>query len=266
MEIRRSVYTKTRGLRPVRRRLRIDLPVPGGVRRRLPRRSYNSDKQPRMAILSVRLAVSAVIIIVVLLLKSIDIPATRWAVDRVREAITYDFSINETLGKLKFVSKYIPNLQAVFGQQDMETQPPAEQESSEDIQQSIFTAPAEGKVAGLFGEVYQEDGSDRNQGIDIISQEQGWVYSAADGQVVATGEEESYGKYIKIDHGNGWVSLYSGCSEIQVEVGSSVKQGDRIGMMGEDSSGNYRLHFETWKDEQPVDPLPLIQEGSKVIR
>ena len=62
------------------------------------------------------------------------------------------------------------------------------------------------------------------------------------------------------------MSLYSNCSDIQAEVGSAVKQGDRLGKMGANSSGTYQLHFETWKDEQPVDPLPLIQENSKVIR
>ena len=93
-----------------------------------------------MAILSVRLAVSAVIIIVVLLLKSIDIPATRWAVDRVREAITYDFSINETLGKLKFVSKYI--LQAVLDR----IWNPAFLVEQEDIQQSTLLPGRSGRA------------------------------------------------------------------------------------------------------------------------
>ena len=99
MDMKRSVYPKTRSLRPVRRRPRLDLPVPGSIRRKAWYRSTDSsDNQLRMAILSVRLAVSAVIIIAVILLKSIDIPATRWAVEKVKEAITYDFSISETLG------------------------------------------------------------------------------------------------------------------------------------------------------------------------
>ncbi|NLO83253.1 MAG: M23 family metallopeptidase [Clostridiales bacterium] len=274
MEMKRSVYTKTRGLRPVRRRSRINLPIiPGGVRRKTSyRRLDGSDKQQRMAILSVRLAVSAVIVIVVILLKSIDIPASRWAIERVKEAITYDFSISETLGKLKFVSRYLPNFQAVFGEQDMEMQPSSSEgesgkaDSGAETQPPVFTAPAEGKVVGLFGEIYEDDGGGSNRGIDIVSQEQGWVYAAADGQVIAIGEDEDYGKYVKVDHGNGWMSFYSGCSDIQAEVGSPIKQGDRIGKMGVNSSGEYQLHFETWKDEQPVDPLPLIQEDSKVIQ
>ena len=267
MDMKRSLYPKTRSLRPVRRRPRLDLPVPGSIRRKAWYRSTDSsDNQLRMAILSVRLAVSAVIIIAVILLKSIDIPATRWAVEKVKEAITYDFSISETLGKLKFVSRYLPDFQAVFGEQDMKTQPSPEQDSGQDLYQPVFTAPAEGKVVGLFGKTYDDAGGGSNQGIDILSQEQGWIYATADGQVIATGEDENYGKYIKVAHDGGWMSLYSNCSDIQAEVGSAVKQGDRLGKMGANSSGTYQLHFETWKDEQPVDPLPLIQENSKVIR
>ena len=76
-------------------------------------------------------------------------------------------------------------------------------------------------------------------------------------------EDENYGKYIKVAHDGGWMSLYSNCSDIQAEVGSAVKQGDRLGKMGANSSGTYQLHFETWKDEQPVDPLPLIRRTAR---
>jgi len=268
LEAGKGVYVK-RGLRPVRRR-RIDLPVPRPVRRRA---SYGRmdalDEEHKSAVLVVKMSVAAVIIVVVMLLKSIDTPATRWAVDRIREAITYDFDINESLGKLKFVGDYLPGLKAVFNERDAkkDDEGAGNQQGNGQADQPVFAAPAEGKVVGFFGQVYDDEGKKvTNQGIDILSEQQGWVYTVADGKVVAVGEDEIYGKYVKIDHGEGWVALYGGCGDIQVQVGALVKQGDRIGKMGENPSGGYRLHFEVWHDDKPVDPLQLIQEESKVFQ
>lgn len=269
MEAGKGVYVK-KGLRPVRRRRRLDLPVSRPVRRRT---SYGRmdalDEEHKAAVLVVRISVAAVIIVVVMLLKSIDTPATRWAVDRIREAITYDFDINESLGKLKFVGDYLPGLKAVFSEREAqnEGEEPGEKEVNDQADQPVFAAPAEGKVVGFFGQVYDGDGKEaKSQGIDILSKQQGWVYTVADGKVIAVGEDETYGKYVKVDHGGGWVALYGGCEDIQVQVGASVKQGDRIGKMGKAPSEGYRLHFEVWHGDQPVDPLKLIQEESKVFQ
>lgn len=268
MEAGKGVYVK-KGLRPVRRR-RLDLPVPRSVRRRT---SYGRvdalDDQQKAAILVVKISVAAIIIVVVMLLKSIDTPVTNWAVDRIREAITNDFDIDESLGKLKFVGDFLPGLKAVFNEGQVQDEGPKAggEGVEEQADQPVLTAPAEGKVVGFFGRVSNDEGKEvTNQGIDILSDEQGWIYAAYDGKVMAIGEDGPYGRYVKVDHGQGWVAFYSGCEDIQVQVGASVKQGDRIGKMGKAPSQGYRLHFEVWNGDQPVDPLKLIQEESKVFR
>lgn len=269
MEAGKGVYVK-KGLRPVRRR-RLDLPVSRPVRRRaLYGRTGTSDDQHKTAVLIVRMSIVAIIIVVVMLLKSIDTPITKWAVDRIRDAITYDFDIDESLGKLKFVGDYLPRIKAVFNQHQAQNGEEAEEEVKREYEgayQPVLVAPAEGRVSGFFGQIYDDEGKKvTNQGIDILSQQQGWVYAAHDGKVVAIGEDGPYGAYVKVDHGGGWVALYSGCEDIQVQVGASVKQGDRICKMGKDPSEGYRLHFEVWHGDQPVDPLKLIQEDNKVFQ
>ncbi len=276
MARRNITYLRQRSQNAVRRQPRTNLNIPRSTRRKPGYgRTGNLDEERKTAILVVKIAVSAIIIVVVMLLKSIDTPATQWAVDKVRDAITYDFSINETLGKLKFVSDYLPGFKAVFGEQNMTdttdsvTQGMADsttQGMDDYAQQPVFTAPAEGKVVSYFGQPAEDGKSGNNTGIDIVSQQQGWVYSVGDGQVIATGEDQDWGKYVKVDQGDGLICFYARCSEIQAKVGVSLKQGDRIGKMGDDSSGAYRLHFEIRKDEQPLDPLPFIQEGSKVLQ
>ncbi|MBM7583070.1 murein DD-endopeptidase MepM/ murein hydrolase activator NlpD [Caldicoprobacter guelmensis] len=269
MEAGKGVYAK-RGLRPIRQRPRLGLPVSHPMRRRI---SYGKpgglEDEHKAAILVVRMSVAAVIIVVVMLLKSIDTPTTKWAVDRIREAITYEFDINESLGKLKFVGDYLPKFKEVFSQHQIQNQSEEPEKQGANVQADwpVFAAPAEGKVVCFFGQVYDKKGQKvKSQGIDISSQQQGWVYAAADGKVIAVGEDENSGKYIKVDHGEGWGTLYSQCGETQVQVGDSVKRGDKIGKMGQDAAGGYRLHFEVWHGEQLVDPLELIQQESKVFQ
>lgn len=269
MEAGKGVYAK-KGLRPIRQRHRLDLSVSRPMRRRISHgKTGVLEDEYKAAILVVRMSVAAVIIVVVMLLKSIDTPATKWAVDRIREAITYEFDINESLGKLKFVGDYLPKFKEVFSQHQVQnkSEEPEKQGASVQAGQPVFAAPAEGKVVCFFGQVYDKEGQEvKSQGIDISSQQQGWVYAAADGKVVAVGEDEASGKYIKVDHGEGWVALYGQCGDIQVQVGALVKQGDKIGKMGQDPVGGYRLHFEVWHGDQLVDPLELIQQESKVFQ
>ena len=54
-----------------------------------------------------------------------------------------------------------------------------------------------------------------------------------------------YGKYIIIDHGNEFITLYGHLSEVDVLPGDKVKEGDVIGKMGSTgfSTGDH-LHFE----------------------
>ena len=54
-----------------------------------------------------------------------------------------------------------------------------------------------------------------------------------------------YGKYIIIDHGNDFITLYGHLSEVDVLPGDKVKEGDVIGKMGSTgfSTGDH-LHFE----------------------
>lgn len=55
----------------------------------------------------------------------------------------------------------------------------------------------------------------------------------------------SYGRYIIVDHGGGYVTLYGHCEKVAVSVGDYVTKGQVIGYVG--TTGNstgYHLHFE----------------------
>lgn len=70
-----------------------------------------------------------------------------------------------------------------------------------------------------------------------------------------------YGKCVRIDHGNGYVTIYAHLSQINVVAGQIVQAGDIIGITGNtgNSTGPH-LHFEVRLNGSPIDPQPLIDE------
>jgi len=80
------------------------------------------------------------------------------------------------------------------------------------------------------------------------------IFAAASGTVVYVNEKPStsnYGKYLVIEHvieGSRYYSLYAHLSSIAATVGSTVRQGEKVGVMGYTGVGLNRerahLHFE----------------------
>ena len=89
------------------------------------------------------------------------------------------------------------------------------------------------------------------------------ILASAPGKIVFAGEQGSYGKLVKIDHGNGYVTYYAHNSEILVKVGQLVKTGDTIakcGMTGS-ATGNH-CHFEIRYNGKAIDPMTILPKTS----
>jgi len=56
------------------------------------------------------------------------------------------------------------------------------------------------------------------------------VYAVAGGQVIAVGENEEIGRYVRIIHGNQAESLYGNLRDVNVSVPANVKKGQIIGI------------------------------------
>lgn len=104
-------------------------------------------------------------------------------------------------------------------------------------------------------------GSNRNhKGIDIAAPSGTAIYAAADGVVIYSGwDSGGYGNCIRIDHGNGYVTVYAHNSSLSVSVGQTVTRGEYIGGVGTtgDSSGNH-CHFEVRCNGIPYNPANYI--------
>lgn len=94
------------------------------------------------------------------------------------------------------------------------------------------------------------------------------IESVGDGTVEYAGWNGGYGKYIKIRHGNGFVSAYAHLSSINSKVtkGSRVTQGQLIGEVGSTGrSTGPHLHYEIYENGTPVDPFNLDLSPSEEI-
>lgn len=101
-----------------------------------------------------------------------------------------------------------------------------------------FVWPTSGTITQGFKPMHQAIDIGAPTGTPIVAADSGYV-------VTAGWSEYGYGKYVVIDHGNGFQTLYSHLSVILVEVGQSVGKGERIGSIGSTGrSTGPHLHFE----------------------
>ena len=80
------------------------------------------------------------------------------------------------------------------------------------------------------------------------------VTAFADGVIVAAGDSDSYGKYMIIDHGDGYSTLYAHCSELCMGCGN-VSKGDVIAKVGSTGAATGpHLHFELMCNDTYLNP------------
>ena len=110
---------------------------------------------------------------------------------------------------------------------------------------------------GLF-----EDDGGAHTGLDIATPTGSYIRAAGAGRVIDVGEEDpTYGKYVRIDHGNGYETLYGHASEISVELGEEVRKNEVIALSGSTGRSTApHLHFEILLEGEHVDPLELVQQ------
>lgn len=124
-----------------------------------------------------------------------------------------------------------------------------------------FTAPLPGVSGGRnFGHRRFFNGQPRNphSGADLRAAKGTPVFAANGGRIVLAEDLFFSGNAVFIDHGAGVVSVYLHLSQIDVEVGTRVEQGARIGLAG--STGRVtgpHLHWGIRVLDARVDPFTL---------
>ena len=117
--------------------------------------------------------------------------------------------------------------------------------------------PVTGRISSDFGRRIHpiRKVEDFHSGIDIAVPTGTRVRAAADGVVTFSGWMGGFGYTVVIDHGDGVETLYAHNSQLQVSVGTKVKQGDTIALSGNTgTSTGPHLHFSIKVDGEYVDP------------
>lgn len=130
--------------------------------------------------------------------------------------------------------------------------------------------PTIGKVIREFSDqslVYSKtlDEWTEHPGIDIEAQEGSDVKACFDGTVIDLGEDPLYGKYVVIDHGDGYISKYYNLKDLKdIQIGDIVRQGEKIGEVGTSSNIEYmdppHLHFEILYNGENQNPLKFLPQ------
>lgn len=97
----------------------------------------------------------------------------------------------------------------------------------------------------------------KNNGIDMLSSDP-FIKSAHEAQVVQIRKMPSQ-NYLLITKFENLYIVYSNLQNVLLKEGEMISLGTHIGKALQNEQGDYELHFETWHDKTPVNPLSFIK-------
>lgn len=114
--------------------------------------------------------------------------------------------------------------------------------------------PVEGYITRGF------DLAGRHIGIDIAGKQGSPVSAVAEGNIIFSGWTYDDGQMVIISHAGGYLTFYKHNQMLLGSVGSRVKRGEPIALLGNSGKASLgpHLHFEVWKNSSPVDPSELL--------
>ena len=96
--------------------------------------------------------------------------------------------------------------------------------------------------------------------IDVVAPANTTIKAAKGGTVIYTGWSATTGHTMILQHNHNLLSVYKHNSELLKDIGSFVKAGEAIGVVGTSGklSTGPHLHFELWKAGTPLNPSTYI--------
>ncbi|MCL2374120.1 MAG: M23 family metallopeptidase [Treponema sp.] len=89
------------------------------------------------------------------------------------------------------------------------------------------------------------------------------IIAAKDGRVSALGYDRVFGHFVILTHAGGFQTLYAHLHNVSVRRGDQVRQGARIGSVGNTGlSTGPHLHFAIYRNNRAVNPLDFLNPRS----
>ncbi len=119
----------------------------------------------------------------------------------------------------------------------------------------LFVWPVDGQLSSKFGRRRMG----WHQGIDVMADLGTPVFASASGTVVLSRYEALYGRVLKIEHLNGFTTVYAHNDENLVEVGDRVMVGQPIASVGRTGRATaHHVHFEIRQAGLAYNPLYML--------
>ena len=124
--------------------------------------------------------------------------------------------------------------------------------------------PVIGYIGSGYG--YRKDPIDGKKrlhsGLDFSVNLNTDVMATGDGVVKKAEYDSGWGRYIKIDHGYSYETVYAHLYKIYVKNGQKVQRGDVIGKSGNSGrAAGFHLHYEVHKNKKSEDPSKYFFTG-----
>lgn len=118
----------------------------------------------------------------------------------------------------------------------------------------FFARPVNGYISREFN---PEEG---HYGIDIVAKNGTPIYAAASGYVIFSDYTVDDGYMIIIIHPNDYISVYKHCLSLLKHKREKIIQSEMIALTGNTGHKSHgpHLHFEIWKNGQPLNPQKLF--------
>ncbi len=121
--------------------------------------------------------------------------------------------------------------------------------------------PLQAKVQSAFGDVKTGSGM-RWEGLLLAAAEGEPVHAIFDGRVVYADWLRGFGLLLILDHGDGYMSLYSHNSSLDKQLGNWVASGETIAFVGTTGGlSDPGLYFEVRYNGEPTNPLAWCRRG-----
>ncbi len=136
---------------------------------------------------------------------------------------------------------------------------------------SYISSPYGNRSSGFHKGIDITCGGAKNGNVKIVAAAAGKVITISDSCTHNYGKSgadpcgssglATYGKYVVIEHGSGYTTLYAHLGSIKVHVGQEVKRGDTIGIMGSTGhSTGFHLHFEVRINGERKNPSNYVHK------
>jgi murein DD-endopeptidase MepM/ murein hydrolase activator NlpD len=130
------------------------------------------------------------------------------------------------------------------------------------LQNVPLGAPVPGVLTSKFGWRNDPINGKRayHRGLDIRGRKGSGVKATADGIVKTENYDRGNGRYILVDHDNGFITKYAHLKKSFVKKGDSVSRGQIIGLVGSTGrSTGPHVHYEIHYEDKIVNPTRFVR-------